>query len=296
MLKKIAILIIYICILNQTYIVAEEMDLENFVREMKEYSGSIVDVEKDSKALVSGEGIDEKGILIKIANLFIKEVRTSIKDIYIIFVIVILMGVVKSVSIDLDSSVKKITTLAFTLMVSIVSIKIFLVILKIFKSSIVTFTAAFEIAIPFLMTLLIVTGKITTTSIIGPSILFIVQSIGYIVEVIIIPFSIISLVLTIVMSINENVNLNGVIKFFNKTSLVILSMVFGVFLFFLALESNVTVSIDGVYGKTISAIINDVNFLFACGWRKRYFIYNFSNIVYAVIRSSINLNHIQTRS
>ncbi len=257
-LKKIVTIFLILVTVsrNETILATTQIDIESFVREMKEYSGDILDVENDTEDLLTGKGIDKKKILSKFLNYFILEIKSSIKYTYIIFVIIILTSIVKSISMDIDESVKKISTLSFVLMISLISVRIFLDILKIFKTSTTTFITAFQVAIPFLMTLLVVTGKISTTSIIGPSILFIIQCIGYVVEAIVIPFSILSLVFTIITGINENINLNGIIKLFNKTSLTVLTVIFGIFVFFLALETNITVSVDGVYEKTIRTATN----------------------------------------
>ena len=251
MIRKIIIIFTTLLIIYTSIYASDEISLEDFVKEMKIYSGDIIDVEKDANSLVEGKGLNKKNILINISNLFIKEIKNSIKYTYIMFVIIILTSIIKNISLDLDESVKKISMLSFILMISLLSITIFLDILKIFKSSITIFITSFQIAIPFLMALLVITGKRTTTSLIGTSILFVIQCIGFIVESIVIPFSILSLVFTIISGINQNINFNGIVKVFNKTSLTCLSIVFGIFLFFLALETNITVSVDGIYEKTL---------------------------------------------
>ncbi|MEG0074150.1 MAG: hypothetical protein RR922_06095 [Clostridia bacterium] len=253
MLKKICIVILILA--NISHISAEEISIDSFVKAIDEYTKTedILNIKEVAKDLEKGKGIDIKEICGKLVGSLFKEVKIAFKNMYLIFVIVIIMSIIKFMQLGEDDSVKKISYIACTMLISTVCIATFLEILKLFEARVSLLTSMLQVAVPILMTLLIVTGGISSAGIATPLILFAVQCIGAVVSNIIVPLSIISLSFNVINSVNTNINLGSLSKILNKASLWILGVMLTAFLCVFALETNISVSIDGVAGKTLQS-------------------------------------------
>ena len=115
-----------------------------------------------------------------------------------------------------------------------------------------------QVVSTFLLGVLIATGKITSTGIVEPLLLFISNFICFITEYIIIPFFTISIAINIVSRISENVKMDTLSSMFRKTSLYIFTTIIGIFLFVLSLETTITKSIDNVYFQTAQTAVSNM--------------------------------------
>lgn len=172
------------------------------------------------------------------------------------------------------SGIIQISNFVCFLSLSIIMITTFLHTITSFKDTCVLVTTLMQVISPFLMTLLITTGGITTTGIIQPLLLFLSSFIGYIITNIIVPFLSISVAFNIIHSLNSKIGLSKMSKMFTSSSTWIIGVVFTFFLGILSLETTITASVDSLAVKTTSAAVS--NFVPVVG---KFFSDSFETVV-----------------
>lgn len=266
-------LVCYICIfiLFSFNIFAEEVDVTKNVSESLDVDSYLEVFEKYVEEnnleefspknlylnLVSGEGIDYKNILdIFVSNLVI-QVKESMNSAITIFVIIIVMAILSSLELDKNSDIVKISKLIVLICVSSILLKNYIEIVDMFRNLVNMLGTVMQVVSTFLMGVLIASGKITSTGIIQPLILFISNFICVVTQYIVIPFFTISIVINIISKISENIRLDELSGMFRKSSLYIFSSIIAIFILILSMESTVTKSIDNIYFKTTQNIVSN---------------------------------------
>lgn len=267
--------IIYICycfliiFLSSHIVIADEItdnignsfNVDKYVSTFDEYlkKNEIEDIQIKEiySDLINGEGVNYDFILDKIANNLISQIKTSIKSVSTLLVIIIILAVISSLELDKNSDVIRITRLIVLVCVSSILLKNYIEIVNIFNNVINTMSLALQTVSTFLMGILIANGKITSIGIIQPILLFISNFICVITKYIVIPFFTISIVINIVSRISENIKLDSFSSMFRKLSLYIFSTCIAVFVLVLSMETSVTKSIDNMYFKTTQNIISN---------------------------------------
>lgn len=206
--------------------------------------------------LITGQGVDYDNILDNFLGNVFKQIKDTIKSVSSIFIIIIIMAIVTSLELDKNSDVVKITKLIIFISISSLLLKNYLDIVSMFKNIINMLGSIMQVVSTFLLGILLATGKITSTGIIEPLLLFISNFICLITEYIIIPFFTISIAINIVSRISENIRMDNLSSMFRKSSLYIFTTVIGIFLFVLSMETTVTKSIDSIYFKTAQNMVS----------------------------------------
>ena len=234
--------------------IADSLNMDNFLSIFEDYASENniegFDVSSLYNDLLSGNGIQYENILDSLVGNIFKEVKNSISSVTSIFIIVIIMAIVTSLELDKDSDVVKITKLVIVISISALLLKNYLDIVTMFKNIVNILGYIMQIVSTFLLGILMATGKITSTGIIEPLLLFIANFICFATEYIVIPFFTISVAINIVSRISENIKMDNLSSMFRKSSLYIFTTIIGIFLFVLSMESSVTKSIDSMYFKT----------------------------------------------
>ena len=127
-----------------------------------------------------------------------------------------------------------------------------------FRNLVNTLGYIMQIVSTFLMGILVASGKIASTGIIQPLLLFIANFICVVTQYVVIPFFTISIVINIVSKISENIRMDELSGLFRKSSLYIFSSVIAIFILILSMESSVTKSIDSVYFKATQSVVSNV--------------------------------------
>lgn len=241
--------------------IADSLNMDNFLSIFEDYASENniegFDVSSLYNDLLSGNGIQYENILDSLVGNIFKEVKNSISSVTSIFIIVIIMAIVTSLELDKDSDVVKITKLVIVISISALLLKNYLDIVTIFKNIVNILGYIMQIVSTFLLGILMATGKITSTGIIEPLLLFIANFICFATEYIIIPFFTISVAINIVSRISENIKMDNLSSMFRKSSLYIFTTIIGIFLFVLSMESSVTKSIDSMYFKTAQNMVSN---------------------------------------
>ena len=241
--------------------IADSLNMDNFLSIFEDYASENniegFDVSSLYNDLLSGNGIQYENILDSLVGNIFKEVKNSIRSVTSIFIIVIIMAIVTSLELDKDSDVVKITKLVIFISISALLLKNYLDIVTMFKNIVNILGYIMQIVSTFLLGILMATGKITSTGIVEPLLLFIANFICFATEYIIIPFFTISVSINIVSRISENIKMDNLSSIFRKSSLYIFTTIIGIFLFVLSMESSVTKSIDSMYFKTAQNMVSN---------------------------------------
>lgn len=273
MKKLLKFLVCYICIfiLFSFNIFAEEVDVTKNVSESLDVDSYLEVFEKYVEEnnleefspknlyldLVSGEGIDYKNILDTFASNLVIQVKESMNSVITIFIIIIVMAILSSLELDKNSDIVKISKLVVLICVSSILLKNYIEIVDMFRNLVNMLGTVMQVVSTFLMGVLIASGKITSTGIIQPLLLFISNFICVVTQYVVIPFFTISIVINIVSKISENIRLDELSGMFRKSSLYIFSTIIAIFILILSMESTVTKSIDNVYFKTTQNIVSN---------------------------------------
>lgn len=267
MLKKITRIVIIIITLflifnfvfaTHVQDLREKLDMDGMVDTLKEYIDEDIDIEILTEQMLNKEGIDYGVIGKFLLNKLFYEIRVGIKACITILIVIILMAIVKGIELEKDSSVSKVTSLVGLFSIITIVLKSYFDIVNIFLNTITSLTSIMEIVSPFMLAILIATGEVTTSGIIGPVLLFITSLIGTLVSFVIIPLLNASLVLKILSNMVERTNVNKLSKICSSLAMWIIGVVFASFLGVMELESTVTTSIDSVAVKTSQAAVSNL--------------------------------------
>lgn len=258
--------------------VGENVDIDGFVSSLQGYVNENeivgINVSDLTSSLISGGTIDYKSLFMKLLTIFSSDLVKTISGAIIIFIILIIMSVVSSLELEEGSDITKLTHLVCYLAIVVIMFSTFIDIVSSFRKVITSLTTLMQTVSPFLMAVIMATGKITSTGIIKPIILFLASAIGFIINYIVIPFICISVSLNIISNISENLNLGKMSKMFNSFSMWVVSVTLTIFLGILSLETTLTASVDSLAVKATQTAVS--NFVPVVG---KFFSDSFETVV-----------------
>lgn len=264
MYKKIIVIIFFLVLVMKSIVyadvmdnVSDELNLNSLLDSLEEYAPSL-DIYSMEEGLKSGEGIDYGKIGNLVIDTLFKEIRTNIKTLIQVLVIIVLMAIIKSIELDSDSTISKFVNLVGFVVIVSMLLKNYIVVLESFKTAIKNTTTIVEIISPFMLAILIATGKIATSGITNTILLFVTSIIGTTINYVVIPLLTLSIVFKIITNMTDVVKLDKLGKLCNSTSILILSIIFAIFLGILELETSVTTSVDDVTVKVAQTAISNV--------------------------------------
>lgn len=264
MIKKICVIIIsFMFLISSVYAIdldsiREELDLNSLIDTLKEYTADEIDIASMTDNLITGKGVDYGVIGNFILNKVFYEIRLGLKNCVTILIVIILMAIVKSLELEKDSTVSKVTSLVGFLLIVTIILKTYFVIVKLFTDTVMLLTQIVEVVAPFMLAVLIATGEVTTSGIIGPVLLFVTSLVGVVVTYVILPLLSISLVFKIISNMSDGIKIDRFSKMFSSTAMWIIGVVFALFLGVMELESSITTSIDSVTVKATQAAVSNV--------------------------------------
>ena len=168
----------------------ESFGITSFIQNSKQYTGDFfedIDVGDILNSAIKGD-IDNSKIYKKILNSLGKEVQTGIKSLVSILVIIIIHSILKSISDSLenDNISKLIYYVQYIAIVTIIMGN-FSDIINLVKETSTNLVGFMNTLIPVLVSLMLYTGSLTTTSVLEPIILFMINFIGNLIQDILIP-------------------------------------------------------------------------------------------------------------
>ena len=266
--KKIILIIIIAIIFIPKTVKAEDntiatqketFGINSFIENSKQYTGEIfadADISEILNSAISGK-VDNSKIYKKILNILGTEVQTGIKSLLSILAIIIIHSILKSISESLenDSISKLIYYVQYIAIVTIIMSN-FSDVINLVKQTSNNLIGFMNTLIPVLVSLMLYTGSITTTSILEPIILFLINFIGNLIQNILIPIILIIASISIISKISDQVQVAKLSKFLKSSTLWFLGIILTIFVGIVSLEGTLASSVDGITAKTAKSIVS----------------------------------------
>ena len=242
---------------NQTIIEQqEEFKIQDFIKNAEKFTGEFfedIDINEILNDAIKGE-VDNSTLLKKILNILGKEVTTNIKSLVSILAIILIHSILKSISESLENN--NISKLIQYILIVTVIMSNFTDIIKLVQDTTGNLIGFMNALVPLLITLMMYTGSITTSSVVEPIILFMINFIGNIIQNLIIPFVLVLTSLVIISKISDKVHIDKLSKFFKSGIVWFLGIVLTVFVGIVSLEGTLSSSVDGITAKTTKAVVS----------------------------------------
>ena len=248
-----------------TDIILEEQQstfgIRDFLKEAENYSPDFVkdlDISNIFNSALTGK-INNSNILKKILNLAGVQVLDTLKILINILLIVLIHSILKSITDGLENGeVSKIVYyVQYVLIVTIIMAN-FTDILKSVEETIGNLVGFSGSLVPLLVTLMTYTGSITTTAVIEPILLFMIEFITNMIKTLVIPIISIITVLIIISKITDKVQISKLGNFLKSSVVWVLGIILTIFVGVVSLEGSLTSSVDGVTAKTAKAAVSSL--------------------------------------
>lgn len=269
--KYIIIMIIFISIIIPTKVFAdteneimnntqEKFNINSFIKEADKYTGDFLeDVNLGDMLNQAIQGkVDNKTLYQKIFKMFGKEITVSLKTLISILVIIVIHGILKSVTDNLENkNISQIIYFVQYILIVTLIMSNFTEIIKIVKNTADDLVGFINVLMPLLLTLMMYTESIATTSLLEPIILFAI------------------ILLQIYKKyINSNSFNNSSIfnnlknfrkmqieklsKFLKSSVVWVLGIVLTIFVGVVSLEGTLSSSVDGITAKTAKSAVSTI--------------------------------------
>lgn len=239
----------------------EKFNISGFIEQAEEYMGESfeeINLTNMLNQAIQGK-IDNKSLYKNIMKLLGKEVNSSLKILISILVIIVIHGILKSITDNLEkTNISQIIYFVQYILIVTLIMSNFTEIIKIVKETANNLVGFINVLIPLLLTLLVYTGNFATSTLLQPIILFISNFIGNIIVNILIPIVMIIVVFSIISKISERVQVNNLSKFLKSGVVWFLGVVLTIFVGVVSLEGTLSSSVDGVTAKTAKAAVSSV--------------------------------------
>ena len=237
----------------------EEFGISDFIDEAEEYAGEFfedIDISEILENAITGE-VDNQTIFQRIISLLGGELIDGLNVLGSILAIVIIHSVLKSISESLENDTisKLIYYVQYILIVTIVMMN-FSDVVQVVKDTCNNLIGFMNILIPLLISLMIYTGNITTSGVLEPVILFLINFISNIIQTIIIPIVLIFMSLIVLSKISDNVQIDKISKLLKSGVVWFFGIVLTIFVGVISLEGTLSSSVDGITAKTTKAIVS----------------------------------------
>ena len=239
----------------------EKFNINSFLKDAKEYTGdffedvSITDMFNEA---VQGK-INNQTIYKKILKLLGQEVTSSLKVLISILVIIVIHGILKSITDSLENNnVSQIIYFVQYILIVTLIMSNFTEIIKLVQETANNLVGFINVLIPLLLTLMVYTGSITTSTVLEPIILFISNFTGNIIVNVLIPVVLIIVVFSIISKISERIQIEKISKFLKSSAVWFLGIVLTIFVGVVSLEGTLSSSVDGITAKTAKAAVSSV--------------------------------------
>lgn len=238
----------------------ENLNISDFIKEAEKYTKESmpeIDLNNLLSTAISGN-IDNAKLLNIFWRLVGKEVLNSAGVIGSIIVIVVIHGILKSISDGLENkSVSQVAYYVQYIMIVALVMTSFAEIINMVKKSIQNLVSFINLLIPILITLMVTTGSITSAGVLEPIILFMITIIGNFIVNVVVPIVLISTALGIISQISDKIQIDKLAKFFKSSTVWVLGVILTLFVGITSLEGSLSSSIDGVTAKTTKAAVSN---------------------------------------
>ena len=271
-MKKIILLIVLILLLQTNPVFAEseeeimettkeKFDINQFIEDAESYTGEFLentDLKQVLEQAIQGN-IDNKVIYGNILKLLGKEINLSIGTLVSILVIVVIHGILKSITDELENNnISQIIYFVQYILIVTLIMSNFTEMIKLVKETAEDLVGFINVLLPLLLTLMLYTGSITTSTILEPIILFAINLISNAIKNLLIPVVFIIVVFSIISKISEKVQIEKLSKFLRTGVVWVLGIVLTLFVGVVSLEGTLSSSVDGITEKTAKGAVSSV--------------------------------------
>ena len=239
----------------------EKFNISGFIKQAEGYIGKTfgdIDLKETLNQAIKGK-IDNKKLSHKLLKFLGEEISSSLKILISILVIIVIHGILKSITDNLgNSSISQIIYFVQYILIVTLIMSNFTEIIKIVKETANDLVGFINVLIPLLLTLLVYTGNIATSTLLQPIILFISNFIGNIIVDVLIPIVLIIVVFSIISKISERVQIDKLSKFLKSGVVWFLGFVLTIFVGVVSLEGTLSSSVDGITAKTAKTAVSSI--------------------------------------
>ena len=239
----------------------EQFNISGFIKEANKYTNGFlgeIDLNDYLNQAISGN-VDNKTLYQKIIKLFGKEITESIKTLVSILVIIVIHGILKSITDNLENnSISQIIYFVQYILIVTLIMSNFTGIIGLVKETANDLVSFINLLIPLLLSLLVYTGSIATSTMIQPILLFSINFISNIIQDILIPIVLIVAIFSIISKISEKVQIDKLSKFLKSGVIWSLGVILTLFVGIVSLEGTLSSSVDGITAKTAKAAVSGV--------------------------------------
>ncbi len=268
-MKKICIVLFLICMMisNCSYAKTDEtieeqketFGISDFIKESQKYKGDFledIDMSELMNNAIQGN-VDNNVLIKKVIKLFGTEVRSSVKTLISILVIIVIHSVLKAISDSLENNnISEIIYYVQYILIVTVIMSNFNSIIQTVKETSQNLVAFMNMLVPILITLMVYTGSITTSGILEPFILFMINFVGNMIQSILIPLMLIITVFSIISKISNKIQIDKISSFLKSSVIWFLGIILTVFVGVISLEGTLSSSVDGITAKTTKAAVS----------------------------------------
>jgi len=271
-MKKIILIFILVLLLMPCKVFAETEDkimsttqdkfnISRFIEQAEEYMGDAfeeINLTDMLNQAIKGK-VDNQSLYKNVLKLLGQEVNSSLKILISILVIIVIHGILKSITDNLENTnISQIIYFVQYILIVTLIMSNFTEIIKIVKDTANNLVGFINVLIPLLLTLMIYTGNIATSTLLQPIILFICNFIGNIITDALIPIVLIIVVFSIISKISERVQVDKLSKFLKSGVVWFLGVMLTIFVGIVSLEGTLSSSVDGVTAKTAKTVVSSV--------------------------------------
>ena len=235
--------------------------IKEFLKEAENYAPDFIkelDISNIFNMALKGN-IDNSKILNKILKILGSQLTDTLKILVNILLIVLIHSILKSITEGLENSeISKMVYYAQYILIVTIIMSNFSDIIKSVNSTIENMIGFSQSLIPLLITLMAYTGSITTTSVIEPVLLFMIEFIANIIKTLVIPTISIITVFVIISKITDRIQISKIGNFLKSSIVWFIGIVLTVFVGVLSLEGSLTSSVDGITAKTAKATVSSL--------------------------------------
>ena len=238
----------------------DSLNISGFLEEADKYTSDLygdMDVGEIFNKDIKGER-DNESIIKRFLSIIGKEIIDCIGVLGTVIVIIVIHSILKSISDGLENkTVSQIVYyVQYILIVTLIMVN-FSDVISMVRNSIDSLVGFMNSLIPILITLMLTTGSFTSAGLLEPILLFLITFIGNFINMIIIPFVLISTALAIVSKVSERIQLDKLSKFFNSAVIWVLGIVLTIFVGLASVEGSLSSTVDGVTAKTTKAAVSN---------------------------------------
>lgn len=237
----------------------EEFGIQDFLKNSEQYMGEFfeeVDIGEVLNDAIQGE-VDNSTFAKKVLSLLGSEFIRSIKAIGSILAIIVIHSILKAISEGLENeSISKLIYYAQYILIITIIMASFSDIVTMVQNTTSNLVAFMNMLVPLLITLMMYTGSITTSGVIEPIILFMINFIGNMIQDILLPLLMIFIALVILSKLSDQVKIDKLAKLLNSGVVWFLGIILTIFVGVVSLEGTMSSSVDGITAKTTKAVVS----------------------------------------